>query len=100
VRYAHEVSGRPILVTEHGVGTDDDSVRARLIPATLVELHKLVAEGVPVTGYMHCSLVDNFEWVSGFKMKFGLCSVDRTTFKRTPKRSAAVYGTIARQNAV
>jgi beta-glucosidase len=100
VRYAYEICGRPILITEHGVGTDDDGVRARLIPAALAELSKVVGEGVPIKGYMHWSLLDNFEWVSGFKMKFGLCSVDRTTFKRTPKPSAAIYGAIARRNAV
>jgi beta-glucosidase len=100
VRYAHETSGRPILITEHGVGTDDDSVRSRLIPAALGELQKIIAAGVPVKGYLHWSLIDNFEWISGFKTKFGLCSVDRTTFKRTRKPSAAVYGAIARRNAV
>lgn len=100
VGFAHEASGVPILVTEHGVGTDDDAVRGRLIPAALAELQRLIAKGVPVKGYMHWSLIDNFEWTSGFKTKFGLCSVDRTTFKRTPKPSAAVYGAIARRNAV
>lgn len=100
VSYAHDVTGVPILVTEHGVGTDDDTVRARLIPAAVAELHKIVARGVPVKGYLHWSLMDNFEWTSGFKSKFGLCSVDRTTFKRTPKPSAAVYGAIAKRNSV
>ncbi len=100
VRHAHETSGVPILVTEQGVGTDDDTLRARLIPAALAELQKLTASGVPVRGYMHWSLIDNFEWVQGFKIKFGLCGVDRATFKRTQKPSAAIYGAIARRNAV
>jgi beta-glucosidase len=100
VRYAHEASGVPILITEHGAGTDDDAFRARLIPAALAELQTVIAQGVPVKGYIHWSLLDNFEWLQGFKMKFGLCSVDRTTFKRTPKPSAAVYGAIAQRNAV
>ena len=100
VTYAHQATGVPILITEHGAGTDDDSVRARLIPAALAGLQKAIARGVPVRGYLHWSLMDNFEWTSGFKTKFGLCSVDRTTFKRTPKPSAAVYGAIARRNSV
>lgn len=99
-RYAHEVSGRPVLITEHGVNSDDDTARARLIPAALIELQKIIAAGIPVKGYMHWSLIDNFEWISGYKPKFGLCSVDRSTFKRTRKPSAAVYGAIARANAV
>jgi beta-glucosidase len=100
VRYAHQVSGVPIIVTEHGLGGDDDIDRAELIPAALAELHKAMAEGVPVKGYIHWSLLDNFEWVSGYKVHYGLCSVDRTTFKRTPKPSAHVLGAIARRNAV
>ncbi|GJG85929.1 beta-glucosidase [Gemmatimonadetes bacterium T265] len=100
VRYAHQATGVPILVTEHGVGTDDDAIRAALIPAALAELRKAMDDGVPVKGYVHWSLLDNYEWVFGFRPKFGLCSVDRTTFARTPKPSAAVLGAIARRNAV
>ena len=100
VRYAHAMTGVPIIVSEHGVGTDDDSVRAQLIPAALVELRRAMAEGVPVLGYMHWSLVDNFEWIFGYKVHFGLHSIDRTTFRRTAKPSADVYARIARANAV
>ena len=100
VRYAHQATGVPILVTEHGVGTDDDRVRAALIPAALAELKRVMDEGVPVRGYVHWSLLDNYEWVFGYRPKFGLCSVDRATFARTPKPSAAVLGAIARRNAV
>ena len=100
VRYAHSVAGVPIIVTEHGVNSADDSVRARMIPAALAELKKAMDEGVPVKGYMHWSLIDNFEWVFGYKPKFGLHSLDRSTFQRTPKPSAGVLGAIARANAV
>ncbi len=100
VRFAHAASGVPIIVTEHGVGSADDSLRSWLIPAALTELQKLIADGVPVKGYCHWSLIDNFEWIFGYKIKFGLHSVDPVTFKRTPKPSARVYGAIARRNAV
>lgn len=100
VRYAHAATGLPILVTEHGLSTPDDTLRAAFIPAALAELHKVMAEGVPVKGYVHWSLLDNFEWIFGYKQHFGLCSVDRTTFRRTPKPSAQVLGAIARRNAV
>jgi beta-glucosidase len=100
VRYAHQATGLPVMVTEHGVGTDDDTLRAGFIPAALKELRIVMTEGVPVLGYIHWSLLDNFEWVFGYGPKFGLCAVDRTTFKRTPKPSAAVYAAIARRNAV
>lgn len=100
VRYAHQATGLPIFVTEHGVGSEDDSVRAGFIPAALAELKKVIDDGVPVHGYMHWSLLDNYEWIFGYKPKFGLCSVDRKTFERTPKPSASVLGAIARRNAV
>lgn len=100
VRYAHSVTGGPVIVTEHGVGTEDDSIRARLIPSALAELKKAIDDGVPVKGYMHWSLMDNFEWGFGYKPKYGLVSVDRSTFKRTPKPSAAIYGAIARANSL
>lgn len=100
VRYAHATAKVPVLVTEHGVGSDDDRHRAAIIPAALQHLKTAMDEGVPVLGYIHWSLLDNFEWLFGFGPKFGLCSVDRTTFKRTPKPSAGVLARIARQNAV
>lgn len=100
VRYAHSVAQLPIIVTEHGVNSADDAVRARLIPAALAELKKAMDEGVPVQGYFHWSLLDNFEWIFGYKYRYGLVAVDRTTFKRTPKPSAVVYGAIARSNSL
>ncbi|MDA4831451.1 family 1 glycosylhydrolase, partial [Enterobacter hormaechei] len=50
---------------------------------------------LPVLGYIHWSLLDNFEWLSGYKPRYGLVAVDRTTFKRTVKPSARVLGRIA-----
>lgn len=100
VRYAHSVSNVPVIVTEHGVNTTDDRIRARLIPAALKELKQVMDDGVPVKGYIHWSLIDNFEWMLGYGPKFGLHSFDKTTFVRTPKPSAAVLGAIARRNAI
>ncbi len=100
VRYAHEVTGVPILVSEHGVGTEDDAIRAKFIPDALAGLKAAMDDGVPVSGYCHWSLLDNFEWIFGYKPKFGLHSVDPVTFARTPKPSAGVYGAIARRNAL
>lgn len=99
-RYAHSVAQVPVLVSEHGVATADDTIRAKLIPDALAELHKAMADGLPVLGYVHWSLLDNYEWVAGYKAQLGLFTVDRTTFARTPKPSAGVLGGIARRNAL
>lgn len=100
VRYAHARSGCPVLVTEHGVATDDDTIRAWFIPAALRELKAALDEGVPVTGYLHWSLLDNFEWSLGYSHHYGLAAVDRSTFQRILKPSAKIYGAMASRNAV
>lgn len=100
VRYAYEVTGRPVLVTEHGLSHDDDALRVPFIPAALDGLLDVMAEGVPVLGYTHWSLLDNFEWIFGYTKFYGLHAVDRTTYERTAKPSAAVYAGIARANAL
>ncbi len=98
-RYVHKVTGRPVLVTEHGIANEDDLPRAELIPAALTHLQEAIAEGVPVLGYIHWSLLDNFEWARGYVPKYGLASVDRSTFRRTLKPSATVLGEIAKRNS-
>jgi len=97
VRYAHQVSGVPVLVTEHGIQTDDDAVRQGFITDSLDLLAAEMEVGVPVLGYCHWTLMDNFEWIFGYKPKLGLFEVDRASLERQPKPSAKVYAaTIAR----
>jgi beta-glucosidase len=100
VRYAHATCGLPIIVTEHGLCTNDDAQRAALIPPSLAGLHAAIQDGVPVQGYFHWSLLDNFEWIFGYAKHYGLVSVDRTSFKRTIKPSAMVLSEIAKHNAI
>jgi beta-glucosidase len=96
VEYAYAVSGVPILVSEHGVSTPDDEVRAGFIEPSLAGLARAIADGVPVLGYCHWTLMDNFEWIFGYGPKLGLHSVDRDTFERTAKPSAGVYAGLVR----
>jgi beta-glucosidase len=100
VRYVHEATGLPVMVTEHGYYITDDKIRLRQLPLALAELKRAMDEGIPVLGYIHWSLIDNFEWVAGYAPKLGLASVNPTTFARTPKPSAAVYAAIARRNSL
>ena len=100
VRYAHRATGKPILVTENGIDAADDAIRQRFIPAAVASVLTAAHDGVPVLGYIHWSLLDNFEWLSGYGPKFGLVAVDRTTFKRTVKPSARILGRIARERRV
>ena len=98
VEYVHAQTGKPVLVTENGLETDNDERRIWYIDAALAGLHEAIERGVPVLGYLHWSLIDNFEWIRGYQPKMGLASVDRTTFVRTPKPSAEHLGRIAQRN--
>ena len=97
-RVAGLFPGKPILVTEHGVATDDDTERVEYIRAGLEALHTLIGEGIPLRAYIHWTGFDNFEWALGYSMKFGLVAVDRETQERKPKPSARFLGQIAQAN--
>ncbi len=96
IRYAASVANVPILVTENGVGIEDDRLRVQYIDGALAGMDRCIADGIDVRGYLHWSLIDNFEWMLGYAPKFGLVAVDRATQVRTPKPSAYHLGGIAR----
>ena len=85
-----------IIITENGIAIDDDSIRIEFIRKALEGVQKCVADGVPIKGYMHWSLLDNFEWQLGYARTFGLIAVDRKTQTRHPKESLSVLGNIAK----
>jgi beta-glucosidase len=96
VRNAWERSGGvPIVVTENGIATQDDPRRIDYTHDALVGLHGVMADGVDVRGYLHWSLLDNYEWGS-YRPTFGLIGWDPETFARTPKPSAHWLGEVAR----
>jgi beta-glucosidase len=90
----------PLLVTENGIGTEDDAQRIDYVTTALGGVQRCLADGIDVVGYTCWSLMDNFEWNRGYGPTFGLVAVDRTTFERTPKPSARWLGDIARANAL
>jgi beta-glucosidase len=90
----------PLLVTENGIATSDDEDRIRFTTDALRGLAAAIDDGADVRGYVHWSLLDNFEWMLGYRPTFGLVSVDRETFVRTPKPSLAWLGEVARRNGL
>lgn len=100
VRRAAAVTGKPVLITEHGIATADDEDRIGFTRAALEGVHALIADGVDVRGYLHWSWLDNFEWFLGYRPTFGLVAVDRTTFRRHVKASARWLGEVATRNAL
>jgi beta-glucosidase len=90
----------PLLVTENGIGTTDDDQRIDYVRQALSGVLRALDDGVDVRGYTYWSLLDNFEWAMGYKPKFGLFSVDRDTFARRAKPSAAWLASVAAANAL
>ncbi len=97
-KVAKEFPGE-LIVTKNGIASTDDAQRCAFIPVAVQSVMDARNDGVNVTGYLHWSLMDNFEWQSGFDKQFGLIAVDRTTQKRSPKESLYVLGNIAKENA-
>jgi beta-glucosidase len=99
-RRAAEMTGIPILLTESGIATDNDSERIAYISDALRGVKRALDDGVDIRGYFVWSLLDNFEWSNGFGPKFGLHSVDPETFARHRKPSASWFGSVARANGL
>jgi len=98
IRYAHEQAKVPVYVTENGIGTENDERRVEYIRRALAGVQNCLRDGIDVRGYVHWSLLDNFEWIFGYRLKFGLVAVNRETQERTVKPSARYLGEIARRS--
>ena len=94
--------GKPVLVTENGVADARDVLRPAALVASVEAMHRAIARGVQVLGYLHWSLLDNFEWSDGYNGRFGLYAVDfdQPERPRTRRGSAEVFARIARANGV
>jgi beta-glucosidase len=99
IRLAAQHSGRPVVVTENGIATADDRQRIEHTSAVLDGVGRCLDDGVDVRGYLHWTLLDNFEWMAGYSKTFGLIEVDRETFQRRPKPSLAWLGQVATARA-
>jgi beta-glucosidase len=96
IRLAADRAGVPVVVTENGMATADDEARIAYTTEALRGLGSCLADAIDVRGYLHWSLLDNFEWMHGYRPTFGLVAVDRTTFARSPKPSLAWLGELGR----
>ena len=106
-RFLYERYQLPILVTENGMADNDfvgldgcvhDGMRQDFLRRYLSQLRRAVGEGIPVLGYQHWSLMDNFEWAEGYDPRFGLIHVDFQTGRRTKKDSFYTYREIISSN--
>lgn len=98
IRDAIAKTNLPVIVTENGIATSDDTRRVEYIRRALVGVTNCLRDGLPVRGYTYWSAFDNFEWSLGYRPTFGLIAVDRETQERTVKPSARWLGAVARAN--
>ncbi len=91
---------RPIIITENGLADATDLKRARYIRDHVAQIDAALRRHIRVHGYIHWSLLDNFEWHEGFTPRFGLIEVDYHTMKRTIRPSAYTFREIIRRNGL
>lgn len=90
----------PIIITESGTEDPGDDFRLGYLLEHLHCLWNEIDDGAPVIGYLHWTLVDNFEWAEGWSLRFGLWGLDLRTQQRTRRRSVDLYEEICRLNSL
>lgn len=100
LRRFHNWYGKPMVITENGICTDDSDRRIDSIKDYLTFCHQLIQEGIDLKGYVHWSTWDNFEWAIGPTYRFGLIRVDFETMERTMTKAGIFYQKVAEENGV
>jgi beta-glucosidase/6-phospho-beta-glucosidase/beta-galactosidase len=90
----------PIYITENGMFDVGNEVQERYLVTHLNAVRQMIEAGIDIRGYFWWSLMDNFEWDSGYWLRFGLAHVDFETQKRTPRPSAGLYTRIIAENGI
>jgi len=89
-------TGLPIIVTENGIATGNDRHRRTFLHEHALIVGHYLDAGMPIEGYFYWSLLDNFEWLEGFRPRFGLFEVDYATFARRRRPSADLFASLGR----
>lgn len=82
---------KPIYITENGIADDGNLKRAAFIEDHLLVTNRAIRDGMHVKGYFSWSLMDNWEWVDGFDVRFGLYAVNFATQERSLRRGSQKY---------
>ncbi len=90
LRYASRLK-KPLIITENGIATHDSQEKMKYMKRHIDVVEKSLRSGLDVQGYFYWTLIDNYEWLQGLDVRFGLYRVDFTTLKRIPTNAAAYY---------
>ncbi len=94
----HSTVRRQIIVSENGIADSKDLKREQFLRDHLRAMNRAIHDGIPVVGYCHWTLVDNFEWNSGYSPKFGLYDVDLKTQRRHLRPSGQWFASTIRNS--
>ncbi len=106
IHYLQKYGNIDIYITENGACINDDVVNGKVndtrrisyLQQHIAQVHRVIQDGINLKGYMAWSLMDNFEWAEGYRMRFGLVHVDYRSLKRTPKESFYWYQNVVKNN--
>lgn len=90
--------GKPIYITENGIGTDDDEQRISYLVRHLYQVQRALKDGADIRSYLHWCQQDNYEWAEGYRQKFGLFATEEGTLNRIPRPSAYFFKDVAENN--
>ena len=92
----------PIIITENGIADKTDKNRGPFIIAHIEQVKRAINDGINIIGYLHWSLIDNYEWQEGYNPegKFGLLYIDHknSDFKRSITKAAKIYSFIIKES--
>ena len=99
IEYATKL-GIPALISENGVATNDGYFKSWYIIEHLKRVHEAIESGADIWGYLYWSPMDNFEWLLGFTVNFGLYRLDRSTLERQWTLACDTYKDIVTRNGI
>ncbi|HWR89678.1 MAG TPA: family 1 glycosylhydrolase [Dissulfurispiraceae bacterium] len=91
--------GVPLMITENGIATHDSQKKIRFMKRHVDVIEKCIKKGFDIRGYFYWSLIDNYEWLQGLDARFGLYTVDYSTFRRRPTTAATYYSYLIRSRS-
>ena len=90
----------PLIVTENGIADSMDRIRPKYLVSHISQIERAIEDGIDVRGYLHWSLLDNYEWSSGFSFKFGIFGVNLKDKSIIMRPSALIYKMIAENSGI
>lgn len=90
---------KPIIITENGIADKEDKLRNHYLISHLYAVEKVIKKGIEIFGYLHWSIIDNYEWAKGFSKRFGLAYTNFDKKVYIPRPSMYIYKEIIKERS-